>query len=736
LFQFNNGARATPRAAWLLLFLFSSAAATAADEPDGAYSDTFSTVLVQGQKDGAQPSAPVADKGSPQSVVGEETIRQIASPVGDYGTVANFTPSFVSSAPNGPGFDAAKSQSLRGFADGQFNVTMDGIPFADPDTFGHHSTSYFPTSVLQQLVIDRSPGGAPDLGYASFGGSVNLYSETIPEAARARAFASYGSFDTSLVGATLNTAAPRESGQTGVIGTVEYSQSDGAMTYSAGYKDDIFLKSVTLLGDARLTAVYTYDRYRFYNPGNLTTASLAAIGSSFGFNNDPTSPNYYRYSSTVRSTDFGYLKLEAQLAEAWSVEDKVYTYSYRNDGDSLKGDQTSSPIGSGFAGIAPTDIGGRLTAEDYRVVGNDIRVGYSNRYGTFLLGFWAEHSWQTESRIGMDLSTGLPYNVNKTAHSPVYFDFGSHLDTIQPYAEYAWQPIDPLKVRFGVRYRDVTRDFDASVVQNYLPGTAGTVSRSVNSTLPSVDATCRVAENTNILAQVSKGSLVPSQAFFYTANPAAGNQAEPETALAYQLGVVHQTAAYGFGLDAYDIKFDNYVSTVVQNGDTLYVNSGSVLYRGVEAEGHVVLGAGVTAVANASLLRAKFQQSGMTSSIQHSGDTIPFAPDYTGLAGLMYTQGPWSASLLAKFVGTEYQGKNGSADGAVYKVKPYSYTNATATRNLTGLPGVENLRLTLGINNLWNSHALTDNAGPSVAGPNLVNVLARTNFMLSAVADL
>jgi iron complex outermembrane receptor protein len=147
------------------------------------------------------------------------------------------------------------------------------------------------------------------------------------------------------------------------------------------------------------------------------------------------------------------------------------------------------------------------------------------------------------------------------------------------------------------------------------------------------------------------------------------------------------------------------------------------------------MGAGLTAVANASLLRATFRQSGMTSSIQHSGDTIPFVPDYTGLVGLMYAAGPWSASLLAKFVGTEYQGKNGSADGTTYKVKPYSYTNATATRNLTGLPGIENLRLTLGINNLWNSHALTDNAGPSVAGPNLVNVLARTNFMLSAVAD-
>ena len=698
-------------------------------------SEAFPSVTVQAQKDGELPSQSLSNVGSPQSVVGAQAIREIASPVGDFGTVANFTPSFVSTAPNGPGFDAAKNQSLRGFVDGQFNITMDGIPFADPDNFQHHSTSYFPTSVLEKVVIDRSPGGAPDLGYASFGGSINLYSETIPEQARVRVFGGYGSFDTGLAGVTLNTAAPRESGQTGILATAEYSQSDGALTYSAGYKDDIFLKSVTLVGSAQLTAVYTYDRYRFYNPGSLTTTQLAQIGSSYGFNNDPRSPDYYRYASTDRTTDFGYLRLNAGLGETWHFEDKLYTYSYRNDGDALKGDQTSSPVGSGFAGITPTDIAGRVTTEDYRTVGNDVRVGYSDSHGTFLLGLWAEHSWENEARVGVDFTTGLLYNVNKTAHTPIYFAFGSHLDNIQPYAQYAWQASDALTVRLGVRYRDVTRDLNAAVIQNFLPGTAGTVSRSVNSTLPSIDVNYRVAENTEILAQVSKGSLVPSQTFFYTANPSLGNQAEPQTTVAYQLGVVHQTAAYGIGVDAYNINFDNYIATVVENGDTLFINSGKVRYRGLEGEGHLALGAGLNLIANASLLRATFQQSGMTSAIQHAGDTIPLVPSYTALAGFVYRSGPWGGSLLTKLIGTEYQGKNGSADGATYRVGAYSYTNATATRNFQNLPGVQNLRVTLGVNNLFNSHAITDNAGPSIVGPNLVNVLPRTNFMLSAVAD-
>ena len=60
-------------------------------------------------------------------------------------------------------------------------------------------------------------------------------------------------------------------------------------------------------------------------------------------------------------------------------------------------------------------------------------------------------------------------------------------------------------------------------------------------------------------------------------------------------------------------------------------------------------------------------------------------------------------------------------------------SNGVVTNN-----GLSNSILTLGINNLFNSHAITDNAGYTAAGPagpNLVNVLARTNYTFSAVAD-
>lgn len=706
-----------------------------ADDPSGPVVGVLSDVWVTSSQEVPAPGEQVPDVGSPQSVVSSQAIQQMVSPVGDLGSVADLTPSYVSSAPNGPGFDAAKNQSLRGFVDGQFNVTLDGIPFADPDNFQHHSTSYFPVSELDHVVVDRSPGSGGDLGYASFGGSINLHSEPVPAQAHATAFAGYGSFDTSLYGVTLNTAAPQDSGQAGVLATFQQAQSSGAMNLSHGHKDDVLVKGVANVGSAVLTAMYAYDRYGFYNPGSVLTTHLA-VSPSYGYDDDPSSPNYFRYSGTYRSADFGYIRLQVPLGGQSSLRNTTYTYSYVNNGLSLKGDQTASPLGEGFEGLSATDIAGRDTREAYRMFGDDLRWKYAAPFGSLLLGLWAEEGWQTEARVAEDLTTGALYDTNRAMGSPVYFDFGAHLHTYQPYAELDWQVSDRWRMSFGMRWRDVTRDFAASVVQNYLPGTAGTVSRSVSSSLPSFDTTYHVATHTHVYLQLSRGSLVPSQSFFYTANPVAGNQAGPENALAAQIGVVHRTKRYDIALDVYRIDFNNYVSTVTEGGDTLYVNSGGVLYHGIEAEGHVQLGGGLSAVANASLMRATFQDSYMTSSIQLSGDTIPFAPRYTGLAGLLYGRGRWRASLLAKFVGTEYQGKNGSADGATYRVGAYSYTNMSVTRLLTDPQNPYQVRLMLSLDNLWNSDAITDNVGPSALGPDLVNVLPSRNFMLSVVAQL
>src|SRR5579864_2027477 len=245
----------------------------------------------------------------PQSLVTPQAIEQVASPLADFGAVANLTPSFVSSAPNGIGFDAAKNMTLRGFPDGQFNVTLDGIPFADPDGFSHHSTSFFPASSIDHIVVDRSPGSATSLGYATIGGSLNITSVALPSSPQAHVYGAYGSFATSLAGARLATARPNEDSQSGLLLNIQHLESDGALSYAQGRRDDLLLKSESRFNGSQLTLLYSYDRYHFNNPPSVSTEQIARFGPGFGFTATPSSPTYYGYSDTDRHADFGYLRL-------------------------------------------------------------------------------------------------------------------------------------------------------------------------------------------------------------------------------------------------------------------------------------------------------------------------------------------------------------------------------------------------------------------------------------------
>lgn len=67
----------------------------------------------------------------PQSLISAQTINNQIAPTADYATIANLAPSIVNIETEGPGLSESKMLSMRGFQDGQFNVTYDGIPFGD-----------------------------------------------------------------------------------------------------------------------------------------------------------------------------------------------------------------------------------------------------------------------------------------------------------------------------------------------------------------------------------------------------------------------------------------------------------------------------------------------------------------------------------------------------------------------------------------------------------------------------
>jgi iron complex outermembrane receptor protein len=121
----------------------------------------------------AAPSQGSLTARSAQSLISNEYIRNYTSPVSDYSQVLQMAPGTFSVSANGPGLGDTKT-FFRGFKDGYYSMTFDGVPFNDTNDPTHHSWVFFPAQTIGSTVFDRSPGSASSIGPSTYGGSVNF----------------------------------------------------------------------------------------------------------------------------------------------------------------------------------------------------------------------------------------------------------------------------------------------------------------------------------------------------------------------------------------------------------------------------------------------------------------------------------------------------------------------------------------------------------------------------------
>src|SRR5207237_7617690 len=120
-------------------------------------------------------------------------------------------PGTFSTSANGPGLSDMKT-CFRGFKDGQYSMTFDGIPFNDTNDPTHHSWVFFPATTIGSTVFERSPGSASAIGPSTYGGSVNLLSRSLNADRLLDGTVSYGSFNTRLLDVDFNTGRFGEGG--------------------------------------------------------------------------------------------------------------------------------------------------------------------------------------------------------------------------------------------------------------------------------------------------------------------------------------------------------------------------------------------------------------------------------------------------------------------------------------------------------------------------------------------
>lgn len=673
------------RFALLSASMLTAAAAYAAPDRPPAADDK--DIVVNGQRVVEAKHAPAQgnlDATQPQSLVSQQFVEDVVPSSGDYSQTIKFTPSFSFSAPNGAGGSESKAQVLRGFADGQYNVTMDGIPFGDANDFTHHTTSFFPSAVLGHIDVDRGPGDASTIGYATFGGTIGLNSRALSNTAGGFLRGGYGSFNDRLGVVELQSGAIATTGGTRVLADYMYHETDGALDF-AGLKTQqgVVKLSQPLGGDWALNLFGSINHTRYAHFSPITPNQLAAYGKSFGaLNDDPRTALYYQNTYNTKITDFEYAQLSGS-AFGFAVDDTFYTFYYRNReydapnpaDPGLPPSAANANYGSLGGGAGNRNILSNSLGNSYRSFGNTLDLSHSIHAGvlsgTLRTGLWWEHQDQDRDSYIVDVTRGFVPDaapgidpasfrgknaLGQTGTGAYLLRVHATIDTVQPFVEYVWTPAPGVTVTPGVKYIDFERTYVAPVnASSLLPLDTRS---DYSSTLLSVSGNWQVSPGNALYAQVAQGFLAPSVAVYNTAS-ISRNDFKPQQTVNYQLGYVHASRTISFDVAAYYIDFNNYITTAtdfsVTPNQAYSINGGGVIYKGIEAQASLALGRSLSLFAAGSLNSAKTKGRDKLAG----GDLwVAGAPDHTLSAGLLYDDGKLYGAVLGKRVGPRYFGAN------------------------------------------------------------------------------
>ncbi len=658
------------------------------------------------------PSQAPLNSFEPTSMVSGKFIHDITPPNADFSEALKFTPSFNSYNPNGPGNGEAAGITLRGFQDGQFNVTFDGIPFGDSNDFTHHTTSYFPAFMLGGAQIDRGPGYASTVGYATFGGTVGLLSRSFSDVMGADATGSYGSYNTWNSSGEVRTGVNKDTGTRALL-DYTHNGSDGALQYGAFRSDGVLAKVEQPLGDSTtVTALASYSTDKFNTVAQISPLQTALFGKTYGgLNDNPGTQNFYGFNQTHTTTDFEYIGIKSKL-DLLTVDNKIYTYAYSNNQTSTLGLQGNNPDGSNANGVSfgalnlPNDVPGFLQLNQYRSIGDilkvskDIHAGIAS--GTLQAGVWAEEQNNNRNRLLMDWTLGQSYaSLGANFGQSYQYFIHSKIDNIEPFVQYEWRPIEGLTITPGYKYVSVTRTQDAPINQG--TGLPIDIAQNYNANLAFGSINYRLNGNSSVYAQAAQGFLAPNVNVLYVSSPAQNNL-QPERTTNYQIGYNYKSNSWTVGLDAYYIDFSNMTTKVGTGVNQYYTNIGASIYKGLEAEVTYALGNGLAVFSSGSLMDGRVVETGLR---------IPYAPDYIVSGGLIYNndQGLFG-SVLTKVVGGQYTSGGQTTDNNFNHIAPYTTTDLTLGYKFKEAMGIKNSNVTVkaGVTNIFDSRAMVDSS--------------------------
>ena len=628
------------------------------------------------------PSQASLDTHSAESVISPEYIENFTAPTADFGEILQMAPGTFAASYNGPGLGQYKT-FFRGFNDGKYTMTFDGIPFEDTNDPTHHTWAFFPAQFIGQTVFDRSPGTASTVGPTNFGGSINMMSRTLRPTSNIRATASYGSFNTKLFEAAADTGQFGPGGKMSMVFDVLQLRSDGYLSYNFLKRNAFSTKyQFRVTPKTTITAFTSLNELRSNTPDTTaaTRAQIAQFGDQYLLVNDPTKGNYYGYNYYHIPSDFDYVGVASDVGHGWLIDTKVYTYRYYN----------KQFLDKNFAPPGPTSAVDKLNS--YRRWGNLFVAAKNISFGTFRTGMWSERAntyrFQYPSDPRSWLDTPLPN-----------FKERFYTTSLQPYGEFEWRPINGLTLTPGIKFvfyrMSLTQYADNGKTVGNLNGAASVDhTGDYHTWQPTFDVNYKLRNNWAVYTQFAAGSQIPPSSIFDVTGAQVAVLPSPAKTMTYQAGTVYKTGRFTFDFDAYHIGFDSTYSSFT-GPDALphYFLGGSSTTKGIEAESTVFLGGGLSLYLNGTEGSARYDATRLY---------LANAPGNTETAGLSFQQRGWDVGFFNKRISNMFN-DNGAMNQAV-RINPFEISNLYLNYTIKGESRFAETKFRLTFNNIFDEH--------------------------------
>lgn len=704
-------------------------------------------VVVEGEDNGSLATQEAVvksplDAASARSEISSLYIREYTSPMTDFSDITQAAPGTMSFSTNGIGNGQAKTW-FRGFKDGMYTMTWDGVPFQDSNDPTHHSWAYVPAPAISYIDFDRSPGTASDVGPANFGGSIHMFSPKLSNVPEAMGAVSYGSYNSVQVLGQYNSGL-FAGDKANLWFEGHHQSSDGYQTNNFQQRTAATAKFIyrptqqttfTLVGTSVIVDANTPNndatrRQIFHHGKNYLMESNQYMADGVTLN-----PQYYKYYTYHVPTNFEVATLDSDLGRGWAVNSKTYTYSYSNhqhyqnkqDSDQITTALPADvPDGQNLSAITESlsSNSGINKLNQYNRIGEIAAFSKSSSLGVLRFGSWVESTATHRYQVGSDPRTW----VDSTKLSDLKFHERFWTGTYQPYIEYQLVALRKWTITAGIKdanYRMYLQQYADGKTVGSLNGNAFVTHRAdYNSWLPSVEANYRIRSNWSAYGQYGRGSQIPPSSVFDSTGAQVATLPKPTVADTFQGGTVVHLNRISMDADLYHVHFDNnYVSYSDSSNFTYFYAAPPSNTLGFEGEGNLALISHLSLSANGTVGRAKYEaQSAYTTP---SGSVFAATPEYwvsnaahdTESLGLLYQSRSIHAGLFSKRIGTRYDAAGsysatvsgvktsyGSGQNIVYD--PFWMNNLFLNYTVHRKSFFDGSKIKLSVNNLLNSHDL------------------------------